>query len=207
MLIENDIHTIIDIISLDDEEIKAIYSSTTKIKPKQHLTMSQINGIKYLKYYNINQCKNHGPFLLRNWLKVTREEFELFRISCNPFDYKEAQPKTPPTNTFPTHDPIKDFMRGVKRDASIFPKLKDEKQWNDWYNRTKAQARSQFMDEIFDIKYKPGSVDEINLFDLKKILFYVFFTNTLLTDKGTSLVSQYEGAYNTYTIQKNWHSC
>ena len=46
-------------------------------------------------------------------------------------------------------------MRGAKKDASIFPKLKDEKQWNDWYNRTIAQARSQFLDEIFDIKHKP----------------------------------------------------
>ena len=95
MLIENDINTIIDIISLDDEEIKAIYSSTTKIKPKQHLTMSQINGIKYLKYYNINQYKNNGSFLPKKFLKITREEFELFRISCNLFDYKEIQSKTP----------------------------------------------------------------------------------------------------------------
>ena len=59
-------------------------------------------------------------------------------------------------------------MRSVKRDSSNFPKLKDEKQWNDWYNRTKEQARSQFVDEIFKIKYKPRSVDEINLFDLNK---------------------------------------
>ena len=55
MLIENDINTIINIISLDDEEIKAKHSSTAKIKSKQHLIMSQINGIKYLKYCNINQ--------------------------------------------------------------------------------------------------------------------------------------------------------
>ena len=95
-LIENYINTIIDIISLDDEEIKVIYSSTTKIKSKQHLTMSQINGIKYLKYYNINQYKNNGSFLPKNWLKVTREEFELFRISCNLFDYKKYN-LTPPT--------------------------------------------------------------------------------------------------------------
>ena len=95
MLIENDINTIIDIISLDDEEIKAIYSSTTKIKPKEHLTMSQINVIKYLKYYNTNQYKNNGSFLPKYLLKVTREEFELFCISCNPFDYKKTQPIPP----------------------------------------------------------------------------------------------------------------
>ena len=93
-------------------------------------------------------------------------------------------------------------MRDVKRDASIFPKLKYEKQWNNWYNRTKAQARSQFMDEIFDIKYKPGSVDEINLFDPKKRFMYAVFTNTLLTDKGKPLDNQHEGGYNVHVIHK-----
>ena len=33
----------------------------------------------------------------------------------------------PPVKTIPTHTPIKDFVRGVKRVASDFPKLKDEK--------------------------------------------------------------------------------
>ena len=49
ILIENYINTIIDVISLDNKEIKTIYLSTTKIKAKQYLTMSQIDGIKYLK--------------------------------------------------------------------------------------------------------------------------------------------------------------
>ena len=49
--------------------------------------------------------------------------------------------------------PLKIFMCGVKRDASNFPKFQDEKQWNEWYNKTKAQARSQFANEILDVNY------------------------------------------------------
>ena len=49
--------------------------------------------------------------------------FEIFCISCNPFDYLHP----PPVNTIPIHDTIEDFMRGIKRDASDFPKLKDQK--------------------------------------------------------------------------------
>ena len=56
------------------------------------------------------------------------------------------------------------------------------------------------MDEIFDIKYKPGSIDEINFFDLKKRFMYTHFINTLLADKGKSLVSQHEGDYNAHAI-------
>ena len=33
-------------------------------------------------------------------------------------------------------------MRDIKRDDSTFQKYKDENQWNKWYNKTKAQARS-----------------------------------------------------------------
>ena len=81
MLIFNDVNTIIDIITLNDEEVKALYTSTTKPKPKHHLKMSQINCIKFLKYYNMKQCRACGSFPLKNWLKVTRENFETFRIS------------------------------------------------------------------------------------------------------------------------------
>ena len=58
------------------------------------------------------------------------------------------------------------------------------------------------MNEIVDIKYKPRSVDEINLFDLKNRFMYAFFANNLLTDKGKSLVSQHEGYYNAHAIHK-----
>ena len=74
----------------------------------------------------------------------------------------------------------------------VFQHLKMKK-WNEWYNKTKTQARSQCVDEIFDIDYTPGSIDDINLFDLNKRLMYAVFTNTLLADKGKSLVRQYEG--------------
>ena len=74
-------------------------------------------------------------------------------------------------------------MCGIERDSSTFPKFKDERQWNEWYNKIKAQARSQFVDDIFDVNYIPGSVDDINLFDLKNTLMYTVFINTLLIDK------------------------
>ena len=107
-----------------------------------------------------------------------------------------------PLSTFSVHDPIKDCTRGVKRDASIFPKLKDEKQWNEWYTKTKAQVISQFVDEIFDIYYTHGSIDDKHIFDLKKRFTYAIFTNTLLTDNGKPPVRQQKGDYNTHTIYK-----
>ena len=89
-----------------------------------HFTMSQWNALKFAQYYNTKQWRNHGSFPLDQWLLSIRNEFEIFHISCNPFDYL-LNPTTPIT-TVPTHDPIKDFMRGIKWDNSNFPKFKDE---------------------------------------------------------------------------------
>ena len=75
-------------------------------------------------------------------------------------------------------------MRDIKRDSSTFRKFKDEKQWNEWYNKTKAQTRSQFLDDIFDIDYTSGLIDDTHLFDLNKLCIYAVFTNTILKDTG-----------------------
>ena len=40
MLVLNEIDTILDIISLDDEELKTVYKATPSSKPKTHLSMS-----------------------------------------------------------------------------------------------------------------------------------------------------------------------
>ena len=93
-------------------------------------------------------------------------------------------------------------MRGIKRDESTFPKFKDEKQWNEWYNNTKAQSRSQFEDEILDINYTPESIDDMHLLDLKKRCMYLVFVKILFTDEGKSLVRQHEGDYNVHAIHK-----
>ena len=68
--------------------------------------------------------------------------------------------------------------------------------------QTQAQIRSQFVDDIFDVNYTPGSVDDTHLFNLKKRFMYIVFTNTLLTDKGNNLINKYEGDYNTHAIHK-----
>ena len=73
-----------------------------------------------------------------------------------------------------------------------FLNLRMKKQWNDWYDKPTAQARSQYLNKIFDIDYTPGSVDNRSVFDLKKLFMYAVFIKTPLTDKGKPLVRQYE---------------
>ena len=86
------------------------------------------------------------------------------------------------------HDLVRDFKRGIKRDTTLFPILKDSKQWDPWYINTKAQAQAQDVEDILDPLYTPTTVEEEEVFDQKQKYMYAVFSKTLLTDKGKSLV-------------------
>ena len=52
-----------------------------------------------------------------------------FRTACSPFDYLPTT--TNPITTVLPHEPIKEFIRGIKINANTFPKFKNEKQRNE----------------------------------------------------------------------------
>jgi hypothetical protein len=70
-----------------------------------------------------------------DWKNIAQEEFEAYRISPlfngsiygNPLSANPSGSAASSTNAC---DPIADFKRGIKRDPSQFPILKDEKQWD-----------------------------------------------------------------------------
>ena len=56
MLQLNKVVTILDIICLDDENMKEIYKMKGNKKQRIHLTISQRNSLKFILYYNTKQC-------------------------------------------------------------------------------------------------------------------------------------------------------
>ena len=100
----------------------------------------------------------------------------------------------------PQLTPLRDFKRGIKRDPTLFPVLKDTKQWDAWYVETKAQARAQDVDTIFDRTYVPTTDDAKAIHEQKQRFMYAVFTKTLKTDKGKSLVRIHADDYDAQTI-------
>ena len=97
-------------------------------------------------------------------------------------------------------DPIAEFNKGVKRDQSIFPKLKDSKSWDTYYRGTKATARAQNLSNVLDLKYKPSNKEEKALFDLQQAFMFAVAEATLLTDAGKALVCEHETDYDAQKI-------
>jgi hypothetical protein len=112
-------------------------------------------------------------------------------------------PGTPTaSSTHDARDPIADFKRrGIKRDPSQFPILKEDRQWDCWNRTHNAQARAQGVEEIMNPTYTPVTTEDKALFAVKQAyMFAVFFEKTLLTDQGKAYVREYESQCDSQSI-------
>jgi hypothetical protein len=105
-------------------------------------------------------------------------------------DYKRDQhPDCAPTpGTRTKRDIISDFKKGIKRDMSYFPTLKQDKQWDNWNRATITQAHAQDVSNVLDHNYTPTDPTEIALYQEQKKYMYAAFKQRLQTDKGKALV-------------------
>jgi hypothetical protein len=134
-----------------------------------------------------------------DWLDVTQVEFDLYRISPlyngtifgNPMSTTTTGGSSASSAGTP-RDPVADFKRGIKRDPSQFPTLKDEKQWDNWDRTNRAQARAQGVEQILDSSYVPTTTEDTALFEVKQTYMYAVFEKTLLTDQGKAYVREFE---------------
>jgi hypothetical protein len=110
------------------------------------------------------------------------------------------------TSTSPrTQDPIADFKKGIKRDATLFTLVKDGMQWDTWQQNTLAQACAQGIKDALDVNYSQSSPEEQALFLEKQKYMYAAFVQMLLTDQGKVLVQQYESSSDAQGVFKALH--
>ncbi|HEY9301115.1 MAG TPA: hypothetical protein VIQ31_33095, partial [Phormidium sp.] len=121
-----------------------------------------------------------------NWLALKVEDFDEWRIGVG-IDYKSI--------SSPSHAPnvpsvvntqkmeLESFKRSIKRDATIYPTLREDKDWDNWNRAMLSLARTHDVSEIFDPKYVPTN-DTKDLFDQKQMFMYSILNRVVLTDMG-----------------------
>ena len=205
----NGINDILGIFGLSKGEIEGLEYKENRQTFK--LNRGQLSMICVLSAYNTNHIRAGVPLKILEWLNITQEMFDDFRIIYNPADYfvptsgSSATSSTTGISSSGTGktiatDLVREFKRGIKRDPSLFMELKDFKQWDPWYIDTKAQARAQDMDDILDPTYKANTAEEKAILDQKQRYMYAVWAKTLLTDKGKSLVRKHKKDYNAQQI-------
>ena len=87
-----------------------------------------------------------------------------------------AAPSTPSCST-----QLLNFKRGIKRDISAYPTLKDEKYYESFKRSVLATARAHDHEEILQPTFRPrGDADSLELFRLKNYFMYSVATNVCL---------------------------
>ena len=142
------------------------------------------------------------------WFAFTKEDFDKYQISplflAHHADLGTSinLPNISTPQASHTRDPLLDFKRGIKRDMTLFPTLKDDKQWYTWQRSLIAIARAQDVYEILEPGYTPPP-DQQLVFTEKQKFMYAVFERTLLTDYGKAFVRQYAPTFDAQAIYED----
>ena len=155
----------------------------------QQIQAGHVGLIIMFQQFVSHYQSNNGNITGEGWTQLTADEFDEYRISFRSTSI--SQTVAPSTVNPPKSDPLRDFLRGIKCDVSLFKDLKDDAAWDNWNRSTKAQANAQGLEDILNPAFRPDTSDDKALFNEKQKFMYAVFEKTLLTDKGKSLIRTY----------------
>ena len=180
-LIENGVSSARDIATLEETAIKVMTFSKgedpdKKISslPLYQRQLLRIVGdfVRHLRIENKNRLNDDVI------LASTKEEWDDFRISS-----REAR-KSIDVNVFKKNNSnngnmnnlngksneLNNFIKGIKRDKTQYNEFKDERNFESWKRSFLATARSHRIDDVFNSRYVPISIEDTEVFHEKKNL-------------------------------------
>ena len=101
-------------------------------------------------------------------------------------------PTSPVPVRSPMHLALASFKKSIKREASAYSTLKDERYFDKFQRDLFIAAQSHDVSKILDPPITPGpSPEEQELFESKQVFMYKVFNETLLTDMGRTKIRKY----------------
>ena len=207
------VHNILDLLSWDQEELKAVpaqqaysfddhgqglYLRTNQIK--------QMSGLlTYMKHvfgaYNSDIDPRDDPFHLftpDEWSQQTSTILRTYFIQhlLNP-NGPEPVPSGPipssrPTGYSPAAIELMGFKKGIKRSIAAYPSLKDERYFDGFKRSLFIVAKTLECNEVLDATYIPGSEpEEQELFKAKQTFIISVFNANLETDMGKTIIRRH----------------
>ena len=150
------IQDIYALLTLDEGTIDALSYSDDEGTTSLPLPRGDRNLIKvFLGYYRYRSVTGNP---IDDWLQVTEEGFNAFRLNPDviragiplPTGLSTVQSSAGASPLAPKYSPADIFRRGIKRDPSLFPELKDERHNDAWHRSFMTQARAQGLEDALD---------------------------------------------------------
>ena len=158
-----------------------------------------ITYIKHLQYSA--KTKYFGPFY---YIQIDPQDYDEWRTTPPEEEVhfqtpsKLGSPATPrsmaTSEASESYITLTNFKKGIKRDASAYPILKNERYYNTFIRHFKATAKAQGLSSLMDPNFTPGSDEyEQQLFQEQQDFLYSVLISSLKTDFSEDLVKDHEG--------------
>lgn len=200
-LINDGISDLPSLLTMDNATIDSLcYPDTSNPGASLPVNKGDRNLVRIFRDFVVDKNRQGTP--ISDFLIVTSEEFDSFRI--NPAylgafsNIPSVTPSTAsisPPSVSNKQTPSIIFSRGIKRDQTLFPTLKDERFNDAWHRSFLTQARAQDVEEVLEANYKPSTPDEVDLFQKKQKYVYAVLEAKVLTDRGRAIVREHEADY------------
>jgi hypothetical protein len=198
------------LISLSDAQVEDLtYLDPDPNNPTAYcLKKGEIGLIKSFIHF-VHYRDEIGNPIGDDWRSITQYEFDQFCCKtkytrrfaslANLGTTAPPAPSTAPTSTPTTShfapSPVELFKRGIKRDPSVYPTLKD-KLWNDnWHHSFANQARAQDLSDVLNAAYVPTTSIEYDLFQEKQKFLYAVLESEGETAKGKAIIRRNESSF------------
>ena len=108
-----------------------------------------------------------------------------------------------PTGYSPAAIELMGFNKGIKREISSYPSLKDERYFDGFKRSLYIVAKTHECSEVLDPNYTPGSEpEEKELFEAKQTFIFCVFNSNLQTDMGKTIVRKHLANTDTQAVWK-----
>jgi hypothetical protein len=176
------VQDILDLIGLNFAEIESLtyLPAPTDERPvpvPTAVSIGQRNRVRLFKAWIGSMANLTGLMSLTTdqWNELTQEDFDSFRTSSSAIGYNPVTPApvargAAGTGTY-TYG-LNDFRKGIRRDSSVYPTLKDDKHFNNWNRSVLSQARAHDVSDVFDSTFVPSTSESVLLFKAKQEFVY-----------------------------------
>ena len=208
-----DVHNIVDLLSWDQEELKAVpaqqvYSLDDNgqgLYQRTNQTKQMCGLITYMKHVFAAHNSDidprddpFHPFIPDEWSQHTSTMLRTYLIQNLPNPYvPEPVPSGPisssrPTEYSPAAIELMGFKKGIKREIATYPSLKDERYFDGFKRTLFIVAKTHECNEAMDLTDTPGSEpEEKELFEAKQTFMFSVLNANFPTDMEKTIVRRH----------------
>ena len=213
---QESIEDIFALVTIDDSNINGLtFEDPSNADNHLPIPKGDKNLVRIFRDYVIHRNTSGDP-VNDNWTSVTQTDFDAFRINpayvatftraphgiVGATSSQPAAMVTSASTSAAKKSPAELFRRGIKRDPTLFPTLKDEKLNDSWHRSFANQARAQDLSDVLDPNYRPSSTEDRDLFVEKQKFLYAVLESKVLTDHGKAIIRQHDDDFDAQTVYR-----